>query len=198
MEPAVNPKVPTKAIAEIAKLVYQEGDAFCTCAKQASDDCPLCPAFFNFKALLYESIDACEALDQIDCAAWDDFQKPCRPKFKSKFGSYEFSDTSQCAYVHDGCDKVGPFPAFRRINCKYELRNSPDSWEWYMMYEKECVNKEISPTAPVPARPTMPPIPHEQPKVSDIGTLEFDTDSHVSFAALQYWTKFVEIFIIFG
>lgn len=168
MDPDPNQEAPTKAIAEIAKLVHEEGETFCECTKIASDDCPLCPAFFNFKTLLYESLDACLALDQIDCAAWDEFQNLCRPKFEKKYGSIEFGGTDQCNFVHDGCDGAGPFPAFRRFDCKDELKESGESWKWYLDYEKKCLQDDDTPPTPPPPspkRPVAPPTPHEVPKV---------------------------------
>lgn len=153
------PGEPTEAISELASLLYNEGPAFCDCAKKASDECPLCPAFYNFKTLLYESLDACQSLDEIDCAAWDEFQAPCKVNLMSSFGSVNLRDPDQCDYMTSNCGGVGPFPSFRRLDCKEELPEG--SWDFYEQFEKFCYqDSETEPSAPVPAPIPVPaPVP---------------------------------------
>jgi hypothetical protein len=73
-----NSDAPLEAISALATDLYQNAESICDCTKQASNDCPLCPSFMSFKTLLYESLDACESLDQIDCDACSEFWKPCK------------------------------------------------------------------------------------------------------------------------
>jgi len=65
-----NSDAPLDAIAALANFLYNDAHSFCDCAADASKECPLCPSFMQFKTLLYESLDACHALDEIDCDAW--------------------------------------------------------------------------------------------------------------------------------
>lgn len=189
---SVDEEAPTKAIAQLAKLVYKNGDKFCNCAKTASEAwyvsllsvfvnprkesnvniffaflpfcmySPLCPHFFNFKTLLYETLDACKALDQIDCDSWDEFQNPCRINIMNKFGTMDLTDNNQCDYMmKENCGVEDPFPAFRREDCQDELPSS--SWDFHYEYKKNCLGDEPAPT---PA--TKPPSPQHDVKPSNI------------------------------
>jgi hypothetical protein len=168
---------PTEVIAQLAGLLYYNGQSFCDCAKQASTDCPLCPSFYNFKTLLYESLDACMALDDIDCDAWNEFQKPCKVNLMEKFGSVDFARKEQCDFVVNNCGGAGPFPSFRRLDCEKELPVS--SWDFYSQYSKFCIsadnkgnaNPPVAPPAPAPVTPrveTKPPTPYQPVKPSNI------------------------------
>jgi len=130
-------KPPKDAIMALAKDLYQNGEKFCDCAKSASDDCPLCPSFMNFKTLLYESLDACHALDEIDCDAWQEFAIPCEENVMEKFGNVDLKMKDQCTYMKEGCGGAGAFPAFRRIDCDGEIEI--DAWDFYKKYEKNCL-----------------------------------------------------------
>jgi len=113
-------------------------------------------------------LDACQALDEIDCAAWEEFSRPCKQNLIGKFESVDFSDRDQCAYVEDNCKDVGPFPAFRRLDCGREI--SKVSWDFYQDYARGCledgggndmphpvpVPKPVSPPAPTPETPPAP------------------------------------------
>jgi hypothetical protein len=90
---------PVKAIAALARLLYHDAENFCDCAKQASDTCPLCSSFLHFKTLLYETMDACQSLDEIDCDAWKEFYNPCKTHLGEKFGTVDFSRKEQCDFV---------------------------------------------------------------------------------------------------
>lgn len=141
---------PVEAIAELAEYLYHDGEAFCDCAKEASDACPLCPSFVNFKTLLYESLDACQSLDEIDCDAWSEFYRPCKNNLIEEFGKVDFSKDAQCDYVHRTCGGVGPFPSFRRLDCGKEL---PDAaWSFYEDFAKACVDEP----GPSPSPPRTP------------------------------------------
>ena len=154
--------VPTKAINALAKSLYQDASTFCECALTASEDCPLCDSFTRFKILLYEALDACRSLDQIDCDAWYEFYGPCQSKMSSKFGTIDFGKTEQCSYIEDYCGGVGPFPAFRKLDCDSELPR--DSWEFYRQYAKGCLNQDPGGgTGPQPT-PSQPiPTPASKP-----------------------------------
>ena len=151
---------PKEAIMSLAKDLYQNGEAFCDCAKNASEDCPLCPSFMNFKSLLYESLDACSALDQIDCDSWAEFWKPCRDNVQAEFGSVDLAVQGQCDYMRRGCGGAGAFPAFRRLDCAAEVVS--EAWEFYGMYEKWCLKDEDgkppneTPVSPVPKPSELP------------------------------------------
>ena len=90
---------PLDAISSLAYLLYYEGDKFCACAKVASDDCPLCGSFLSFKTLLQKSLDACTALDEIDCDAWSEFYPQCKLNVEQRFGSVKFSNPAQCTLL---------------------------------------------------------------------------------------------------
>ena len=148
-------ELPKEAIAALAKLLYEDAENFCDCTKKASSDCPLCSSFVHFKTLLYETMDACQSLDEIDCAAWKEFYGPCKRNLESEFGKVDFSKGAHCEYVHDGCGGAGPFPSFRRLDCDAELDS--ESWGFYNLFAKDCVdgfdpNSDYKPyPAPLPA-----------------------------------------------
>lgn len=67
-------------------------------------------------------------------------------------------------YIHDDrCGNVGPFPAFRQLDCSNEV--SEESWTFYLDYKNNCI-KDSSPI-PVPKpTPTSPISPVPVPKPS--------------------------------
>jgi hypothetical protein len=157
---------PKEAISALAKNLYDNAGDFCDCTKKASDACPLCPSFMNFKTILYESKDACESLDAIDCDSWNEFWKPCNNNLKSGYPNWsEFTDKDQCDFVKAGCGNVGPFPAFRRLDCEEEVPD--EAWTFYKQFAKKCLKGSdgIAPTEPPsPTTPTTPapkPVPDE-------------------------------------
>lgn len=87
-----------EAIAALAGLLYRNAGDFCECSAKASADCPLCSSFIHVKTLLYESLDACKSLDEIDCDAWTEFQSPCKTNIVKEFGSVDFSSDDTCKY----------------------------------------------------------------------------------------------------
>jgi hypothetical protein len=91
-----NSDAPKEAISALAKDLYQNAEVFCGCSKDASEQCPLCPSFKSFKTLLFESLDACQALDEIDCDAWSEFWKPCKENLESEFSKSDFKSKEQC------------------------------------------------------------------------------------------------------
>jgi hypothetical protein len=99
INPTINddrPDAPKEAIKALATFLYHDAEGFCDCAKQASSDCPLCPSFMQFKTLLYESLDACQSLDEIDCDAWNEFYMPCQQNLVDQFKVADFSKKEQC------------------------------------------------------------------------------------------------------
>lgn len=154
----VHPDEPTAAIAQIASMLYNNGEHFCDCAKKASKDCPLCPSFYNFKTLIYEAMDACASLDNIDCAAWNEFQPSCKVNLMAKFGSVNFAQQDQCDFMtHNNCGGTLPFPAFRRFDCQSEIPES--AWDFYTEYSKFCLSPIPGTPAPSPkVTPGKPPI----------------------------------------
>lgn len=162
--PTVDDKkdAPKEAISALAANLYDHGDTFCDCSKKASDACPLCPSFMNFKTILYESIDACQSLDAIDCDSWNEFWKPCRDNLESEFGTSEFTDKEQCDFAKNDCGGAGPFPAFRRLDCEDEIPE--EAWDFYKLFSKKCLKGSdgVAPTEPpAPKSPIPKPTPVE-------------------------------------
>jgi len=161
--PTTDKNAPGEAISALAKDLYDNAGDFCDCTKKASDACPLCPSFMNFKTILYESIDACESLDAIDCDAWNEFWEPCSDKLKTEYPNWsDFTNPLVCEFVKDGCgSSVGPFPAFRRLDCEEEVPE--EAWTFYKQFAKGCLRGAdgIAPTAP--PRPTTPTTPAPKP-----------------------------------
>jgi len=153
-----NNNAPKDAIQALARHLYEEGENFCDCAKGASELTPQCPSFQKFKTLLFESMDACKALDEIDCDAWAEFWQPCKNNLQSTFQSSDFSTKEQCDFaIFKTCGGVGPFPGFRRIDCDKEV--SSEAWDFYKTFSKNC--KSDMPTrAPSSATPlpTLAPV----------------------------------------
>lgn len=97
--------IPTKAIKAIANDLLNNGHDFCDCSFQSFKKCPACQDFIQFKTLLYESVDACDALDNIDCGAWQEFSRPCKANIVEKFKKIDFKKKDQCkfhphSYIH--------------------------------------------------------------------------------------------------
>ncbi len=159
-----NKNAPKEAISALASSLYDHGASFCDCSKKASDACPLCPSFMNFKTILYESIDACQSLDAIDCDSWSEFWRPCKSNLESEFTIVDFENKDQCAFVKDDCGNAGPFPAFRRLDCEDEI--SVEAWEFYKDFAKKCLKGSdgVAPTLPpLPRPPTSKPKPVASP-----------------------------------
>jgi len=166
----VNSDAPKEAISSLASSLYTHGETFCDCAKKASDACPLCPSFMSFKTILYESIDACQSLDAIDCDSWNEFWKPCKDNLDRAFLSSDFSDKQQCEYTKNDCGGAGAFPAFRRLDCEGEIPD--EAWTFYKSFSKSCLKgadgippkDNPTPKPYVPSTPTPPPAPYPTPK----------------------------------
>lgn len=151
---------PKEAVQALASHLYDKPKEFCDCAQRASKDCPLCPSFMNFKTLLYETLDACQSLDEIDCDAWAEFAPKCQGNLVAEKGGADFTTSTEekCKYVHDGCGGAGPFPVFRRIDCDKEV--SADAWSFYAQYSNSCLSdQEPIPTPPGPGPTPVPPTP---------------------------------------
>jgi len=157
---------PIDAIKALAMSLYKDGEHFCDCAKTASDKCPLCPSFLNFKTLLYESLDACQALDEIDCDAWKEFYPPCQTNMADKFGTLNFNKEEQCNYIRDNCGGAGAFPAFRRLDCDKEV--SAEAWTFYQQYSKACLKGQAISTPPPNPAPAPAPAPSDPRPAPDV------------------------------
>ena len=157
---------PKEAISALATSLYDHAGTFCDCTRKASDACPLCPSFMNFKTILYESIDACQSLDAIDCDSWNEFWKPCKENLETEFKSSDFGNKDQCEYVKNDCGNAGPFPAFRRLDCEEEVPK--EAWDFYKQFSKKCLKGSdgVPPTDPPSPKPPAPkPVP-KTPKPS--------------------------------
>eukprot|EP00591_Stephanopyxis_turris_P002083 CAMPEP_0195523864 /NCGR_PEP_ID=MMETSP0794_2-20130614/23321_1 /TAXON_ID=515487 /ORGANISM="Stephanopyxis turris, Strain CCMP 815" /LENGTH=694 /DNA_ID=CAMNT_0040653953 /DNA_START=228 /DNA_END=2312 /DNA_ORIENTATION=- len=145
----------------LATDLYEDAQAICDCSVRANTDSPACASFQRFKTLLHETLDACNALDEIDCAAWDEFVLPCKQNMMNEFGRVAFADKAECDFIEDNCLDVGPFPSFRRLDCGKEI--SKIAWDFYHDYAEGCLDdgqnpQPVFPPAPVSA-PTPPPFP---------------------------------------
>jgi len=154
---------PAEAISKMAAHLYNDGKNFCDCSALASEACPVCKDFKNFKTLMYESVDACRALDAIDCAAWAEFSTPCQENMQTKFGGATFSTDTQCDYVHDGCGNAGPFPSFRDINCKDEIDDT-QAWDFYQDFASNCLKGKDPKKDSGGTVPNTDPVPQPAPK----------------------------------
>lgn len=86
--------------AALASLLYNKNaQDFCEYASSASADCPLCPSFLRFKTLLYESLDTCNALNEIECDAWAEFYPTCKRNLENKFILVDFTKQEQCKSI---------------------------------------------------------------------------------------------------
>jgi len=151
---------PNDAIAALARSVYDDGRNFCDCASKSSDECPLCNNFIHLKTLLYEALDACKALDEIDCAAWAEFHPKCKTNLKDEFENVDFKQKTQCDYVKDNCGDAGPLPALRRkFDCVGEIPKA--SSDFYNMYKDGCLGDDDADTTPATPAPTPPTAPNE-------------------------------------
>lgn len=164
--------IPVEAIASLANDLLHNGEAFCDCTSSASRRCPVCKDFLHFKTLLYESMDGCRALDDIDCDAWQEYYKPCKANLEDKFGSIKYNK-EQCDYIKDTCGNVGPFPSFRKLDCEKEIMEP--AWNFYLDYEKKCLSN-----APKPApKPAPRPAPADVPVPVPSDSSPSDTDDYV-------------------
>eukprot|EP00978_Attheya_sp_CCMP212_P001626 scaffold3326_cov52-Attheya_sp.AAC.2 len=160
-----NPDTPTGAIAALANGLYRHGEELCDCAQKSFEVCPNCKSFTNFRTLLHETLDACQALDEIDCDAWNDFSTPCRNNMMQMFSKIDFTNSNQCNYIHDSCGGVGPFPAFRKLDCEKEIEK--EAWDFYLDYDKSCLGGDDSGGHYVPTpKPPAPTPPQPSPDVA--------------------------------
>jgi hypothetical protein len=118
-------------VKRLATLVYYDGDSgFCDCATDELS-IPHCADFDDFRSVVREAHEACDALDQIDCAYLGAYADACRTAVVAQFGVLDFSREEQCAYVdRQGCGGL-PIPSVRRWDClletNYELTDSQRS-----------------------------------------------------------------------
>ena len=87
---------PKEAISALASKIYNDAESFCDCAMDATTATPACKSFYNFKTLLFETLDACQALDEIDCDAFNEFQAPCKENLITQFNRVDFENSKQC------------------------------------------------------------------------------------------------------
>jgi len=154
-----------QAVKDIATDLYTKGEDFCNCASEAHKKTPPCKDFMHFKILLWESLDACVALDEIDCSAWSEFYEPCKSKMLDKFSNLNFNNKEQCTFIQEGCDGVGPFPAFRRLDCGKEI--SKTGWDFYLSYQRGCLG-DSAPSTPTPTPPNPSPTSPSSPTASPV------------------------------
>jgi len=155
------PDVPLDAIAALSSNLYNNAESFCDCASEAARGSPVCESFMHFKTLLSETLDACRALDEIDCAAWSEYYKDCQGKVVQKFTKVDFSNKNQCDFlIEDKCGGDTHYPAFRKYDCAGEIPGV--EWDFYVSFDRNCLDGKASGggggTVPNPPAPT-PPVP---------------------------------------
>ncbi len=89
---------PADAISALASKIYNDAESFCDCSTEATTNTPACSSFMNFKTLLFETLDACQALDEIDCDAFNEFQAPCKENLVNQFKRVDFENSKQCKF----------------------------------------------------------------------------------------------------
>mmetsp|Transcript_65510 Transcript_65510/g.76993 ORF Transcript_65510/g.76993 Transcript_65510/m.76993 type:complete len:816 (+) Transcript_65510:112-2559(+) len=142
----------SQTVRHIAWKIYVIPEVICECTSKAAQECPLCSKFSNFKTVLRETLDACLALDEIDCPSWAEFSEPCQANMNEKFGVVDFHKLDQCEYIREGCGGVGPFPTFRKLDCKLEI--SKKAFNMYNSYHEGCVDDlKLEPVVPWPVEP---------------------------------------------
>mmetsp|Transcript_10562 Transcript_10562/g.32528 ORF Transcript_10562/g.32528 Transcript_10562/m.32528 type:complete len:1099 (+) Transcript_10562:371-3667(+) len=140
-------------VKRLATMVYYAGDAgFCDCATDELS-IPHCADFDDFRAVVREAHEACDALDLVDCAYLGAYADACRTALVNEFGSLDLSDTEQCRYVDErGCGGL-PIPAVRRWDClledNYELTDSQR--QLILDVVNECGEATDDGRAPAPA-----------------------------------------------
>lgn len=117
--------------------------------------------FLNVKTILYEAVDACSSLDEIDCPAWQEFYPRCKSNLLAAFdGRIDFKQDAQCKYLEQGCGGVGPFPAFRKLDCGNDIPY--EEWNLYQQYSQGCQKSGGGGHIPAPP-PISPPGPRPPP-----------------------------------
>jgi len=179
-------EIPLDAISSLARDLLHRGHDFCDCSSESMKACPACYDFMRFKTLLYESIDACNALDNIDCGAWQEFARPCKANMLEKFGSINFHKTPQCTYIHDEkCGNVGSFPGLRELDCSNQI--TEEAWDFYLDYRHKCMG-DAKPSVPSDAKPSPPkPTPNSPPVYdADDGADDDDADDFSESGSTTY------------
>ena len=123
-------------ISNIAAMLYINPSGMCDCSSSAWTSVPSCSTFTRVKTLVHETLDACKSLDWIDCDAWREFSDTCMINVKSEFPSVDFSKEKQCKYVLAGCGGAGPFPTFRRLDCRGQIPK--DNWDFWVSFSVGC------------------------------------------------------------
>ena len=107
-------------VKRLATMVYYAGDVgFCDCATN-EEAIPACNDFADFRAVVREAHEACDALDAIDCAYLGAYAAECETGLVNKFGVLDLASPDQCAYVDDdGCGGMA-IPAVRKWDCLFD------------------------------------------------------------------------------
>jgi hypothetical protein len=167
-----------EAIAELAKELYYNYEGFCSCSKIAySQTSAACDGYTNFKTLLKESIDACFAMDTIDCAAWKEFARPCQANIINKFKTIDFTNKQddQCYYVqYESCGGVGKFPVSNKLldECAYQIDSA--SWEFYKTFYNTCIPNQTSTVLPPDSSSALLPWEPKQSPTNNNGNINPD------------------------
>jgi hypothetical protein len=133
-------------VKRLATMVYYAADTgFCDCASD-EEAIPHCNDFDDFRAVVREAHEACDALDAVDCAYLGAYADACDTALVNRFGSLDLSRPDQCAYVVDeGCGGL-PLPSVRRWDCllqdNYELTDAQRST--ILAIVKDCVDESPS------------------------------------------------------
>ena len=132
--------VVNQIVSDVAQQIFYSAPNYCSCASIASRECPGCGMFSSFHTVLDKSAGLCDALDDIDCAAWAEFARPCQSNLEKEFGgTVDFTNDEQCVYVKESCGGVGALPAFRRLDCDSDESTVPaDLWDFHNKFFLGC------------------------------------------------------------
>ena len=149
-----------KLVKKIARNLDQ-AQAFCLCGTTCSASSPSCNSFHNFNAMLHESIEACNALDAVDCYYLRVNTKKCSSNLVDQFGLMDLSADGQCEYVDAGCGPGVTLPALRHWGCLDLDSMAPTAKAFAEGYMENC-------RAPPSPQPTAEPsrIPTSEPSPS--------------------------------
>ena len=128
---------------DLARLIYQDPERLYHCATKASHHTPLCPVYNHFQTLLFETLGTLEAIEQINCGAWQIYQRSCARNLMHAFQVIDFTEPAQCAYIlqHD-CGDLGAVPVFRRNDCSRQISNA--AWDFYHVFAQHCLTPSLS------------------------------------------------------
>jgi hypothetical protein len=137
-------------VSQISAQLYTDPQGFWDCTSASFQSTPHCSSFNSYNAFIHEGIDACNSLDEIDCATWSQYSNECKNNLQAEFGTINFEGSNkQCSYVLNGCGTQYSFPAFRHLDCGTEV--SEESWAFWNEYSTGCNTEKKDDPSPPPS-----------------------------------------------